>query len=234
MSGHNIQDDVKAFYTGLPGYEQIFGSLDGRTCDHDRSLLSPAAYYADLLRLIEAQISTVVDLSLRDRRPDLFDTIKLDPEQTLTEAPYLELVNQILFSTLAKLDGLQGGQTAVQIAATYKEQFATQPTAGHLPYNRSLEEIRAYLLRLGTDLATVMRTVSNTPWSPGEVRERLQLSSEEFATLTNSDSSASQQRALFGVPIARTQQLGGSPMADESPGRHPGRVDGTDCLVCRE
>ncbi len=207
MAGHNIHDDVKEFYTDLPGYEEIFGSLNGSRCDHDWSLLSPAAYYADLLRLIETHISAPAGLSLRDRRADLFDAIKLDPEQTNTETPYLQLVNQLLMAALAQESGILANEEPDEdqmppdsIAQEILREFAIGNSLGWRPYNHTLEEIRAYLQHFDTDLASILETVYGGPYSRS-ARARLNLSDEEYSLLVDSDKSATGASRLFGLPI---------------------------------
>ncbi|WP_371786040.1 hemopexin repeat-containing protein [Streptosporangium subroseum] len=76
----------------LPNYELLFGDLDFRQGDEARSVMSPAAYLSDLLRLLREEIE---DATLLARRPDIPE-IPLDAEHTFTEAPYLDIVVEIL------------------------------------------------------------------------------------------------------------------------------------------
>lgn len=82
-----------------PSYEELFGELDFRGDDDARSVYSPAAYFVDLLALLDGDF---VGPSLHERRPDLAQ-ITLDAENTFTETPYLDIVNQVL-------ERLVGGQ----------------------------------------------------------------------------------------------------------------------------
>ncbi|GLW07103.1 hypothetical protein Misp01_22330 [Microtetraspora sp. NBRC 13810] len=81
----------------LPSYERLFGDLDFRPGDDSRSVYSPAAYLADLLQLVEDNFTGG---TLLERRPGLRE-ITLDAENTFTETPYLDIVNEILEGLLA-------------------------------------------------------------------------------------------------------------------------------------
>ncbi|MBO3748340.1 hypothetical protein J5X84_19880 [Streptosporangiaceae bacterium NEAU-GS5] len=76
----------------LPNYQLLFGNLDFRPGDEARSVTSPAAYLADLLRLLEEEVG---DATLLQRRRDIQD-IPLDAEHTTTELPYVNIVVEIL------------------------------------------------------------------------------------------------------------------------------------------
>ena len=79
--------------------EDLFGSMDYCSCDHCRSVLSPAAYLVELLELIDLAdtphtLENPLDVLLT-RRPDL-QHLGLSCENTNTALPYLDLVLEIL------------------------------------------------------------------------------------------------------------------------------------------
>ncbi|MFT7189960.1 MAG: hypothetical protein ACI9AQ_000515 [Dinoroseobacter sp.] len=84
---------------------------------HDRSIIGPAAYFFDLLRMIEAlepnDIS--VDRKLLVRRPDLA-AIPMDDKSTNTIQPYLALVNPMVQAMADRLQAARSdaGLDAVQ------------------------------------------------------------------------------------------------------------------------
>ena len=101
----------------FPTMEGLFGSNDYIECPHCRSVLSPAAYFVDILQFIDPdepmwanflanwkgrhanldytnKFAKPIDV-LRKRRPDLF-AIELTCENTLTALPYIDVVNEIL------------------------------------------------------------------------------------------------------------------------------------------
>src|SRR6266545_6135776 len=82
----------------LPSYQELFGEFQVQNVDESRSVYSPAAYLADLLELID---DNFVDSPLRERRPDLAG-IPLDGENSYTELPYLDIVNEVLERRLGK------------------------------------------------------------------------------------------------------------------------------------
>lgn len=75
-------------------YQEIFGSLHFCECSHCNSVLSPAAYFVDLLYFLKTN-NAAAFTELTDRRADLLD-IQLNCDQTNTTQPYLELVNEVL------------------------------------------------------------------------------------------------------------------------------------------
>jgi hypothetical protein len=82
----------------LPSYEELFGNLDYSSADEYRSVLSPAAYLADIMNLKNWNYDSsgqdnpdAVD----DRRPDISD-ILLNAENTITEIPHLDIVNDVM------------------------------------------------------------------------------------------------------------------------------------------
>ena len=84
----------------FPTLEPLFGSLDYCECEHCRSVLSPAAYLVDLLKLLDdaPALPTGPYAALTQRRPDL-PHLPLTCENTLTPLPYIDLVNEVTDGT---------------------------------------------------------------------------------------------------------------------------------------
>jgi hypothetical protein len=117
----------------FPDYEELFGALDPCECDDCMSVISPAAYFVDMLQFLDgstpndfvppgspppsgpsplnAHGNTPLDVligkkgGLAGRRPDLA-YLKLTCENTYTELPYVDLVNEVMESYI-----LYGGPT---------------------------------------------------------------------------------------------------------------------------
>ncbi|NJK31783.1 MAG: hypothetical protein HC927_04800 [Deltaproteobacteria bacterium] len=89
--------DFETAGNGLNSLADILGSLDYCACEHCRSVLSPAAYLADLLHFLDRRPATLGDALtvLRQRRPDI-EHILLDCANTNTALPYIDLVNELL------------------------------------------------------------------------------------------------------------------------------------------
>lgn len=76
----------------FPSLQALFGDLSYCECKHCNSVLSPAAYLVDLLRMLSTQGG---EYALRQRRPDLAE-LWLTCENTHTELPYIDLVLETL------------------------------------------------------------------------------------------------------------------------------------------
>ena len=82
----------------LPSYKKLFGELDFKKGDQARSVLSPAAYLADLLQLLEDRLPRN---DFFTRRPAI-QNLTLNQENTFTEIPYLDIVNEVLETEVKK------------------------------------------------------------------------------------------------------------------------------------
>jgi hypothetical protein len=123
--GTSPQEQILAQY---PDYAELFGALDSCTCEECTSVISPAAYLVDMLQFLGgttpntfvsggSSSSTAVNPQsgntpldvligggqdqsgnpLPGRRPDL-QYLKLTCENTNTELPYIDLVNEVMES----------------------------------------------------------------------------------------------------------------------------------------
>lgn len=86
-----------------PTLENLFGEMDYCTCDHCRSILSPAAYLVNLLQFCDRPEKDKANLPgdknpqtvLLSRRPDI-QHLPLTCENTNTPLPYIDIVNETL------------------------------------------------------------------------------------------------------------------------------------------
>lgn len=81
-----------------PTLRRLFGALDNCAYDPCLSVLSPAAYLADLLKFIDASPSASIELE--SRRPDIFD-LELSCDNTKIELPQIDLAIEILENAVA-------------------------------------------------------------------------------------------------------------------------------------
>ena len=83
----------------FPNYENLFQTGDLCTCEHCRSVYSPAAYFADLLMFLKDRKSVNPAISLKQlllkRRPDL-GFLELNCGNALVTLPYIDVVNEVL------------------------------------------------------------------------------------------------------------------------------------------
>jgi len=127
----------------IDGFEDYFGSHDYCDCDHCRSILSPAAYFVDLMYFIEKNVSKKYfsgnkadhPLHLKVRREDLWD-LTLTCKHTNELIPYLQIVNEILEKFLKV--------TEVGVTEPYHYIYKASHSWHH-PVNVPLMEMRAYL-----------------------------------------------------------------------------------------
>ncbi|WP_035713165.1 neuraminidase-like domain-containing protein [Azorhizobium doebereinerae] len=99
----NLFEDVSDGLKAMEGYADLFGPTEVCDCDHCQSILSPAAYFVDLMYFIEQHVTSKVftgtkadhALSLKVRRADLW-TLPLTCANTNTLLPTLVVVNEIL------------------------------------------------------------------------------------------------------------------------------------------
>jgi hypothetical protein len=188
-----------------PTLEELFGEMDYCECKHCRSVLSPAAYLVDLLKFIDKKENLAgkqnpYDILIR-RRPDL-EYIALTCENTNTVLPYIDLVNEILEhfvvnGNLTAFKGYNVGENEQTEDLLANPQFVNDqayqilseqvyPLA--LPFNYSLETLRAYLDQLKAPLwkAIKLLRANDSTGSWKEIySEYLGLSPQQYDILTN-------------------------------------------------
>ena len=98
--GPQLLDDLLK----IDGLAQLFGPQDFCDCGDCQSVLSPAAYFIDLMHFTDQHVSQPVfvttnlinhPLYLKNRRPDLW-TLQLTCDNTNTLIPYLQIVDEVL------------------------------------------------------------------------------------------------------------------------------------------
>jgi peptidoglycan hydrolase-like protein with peptidoglycan-binding domain len=205
----------------FPTMEGLFGELDFCECEHCHSVLSPAAYFVDLLSFVDPKNEVWAEIQkgpaepkpfdvLVKRRPDL-PQLPLTCENTNTVLPYLDVVNEILeFSVahdgqdlpafdvgLAESDDLLAEPQNL-ISEAYPLLKGTSYPLG-LPFDLDLETVRGFLDRLDTPLSTLLALL----WpDPVDVhREELGLSATEYALFA---AGTTAWHALYGYADAGT------------------------------
>jgi len=96
-----LKNGSKALAT-FPGWDGLFQIGDLCDCEPCRSVLSPAAYFADLLMFLKdrrAGTATVKDVLFR-RRPDL-GYLELNCDNALIPLPYIDVVCEVLEDAVA-------------------------------------------------------------------------------------------------------------------------------------
>jgi hypothetical protein len=140
----------------LPDLTDLFGALDPCACDQCTSVISPAAYLVDLLQFLGnskpneyrplgtpgntpldvliggGRADRLVPIPLLGRRPDL-QHLKLTCENTDTELPYIDLVNEvmesyILYNGPSQFAAHDTGDTTTTIELDASPQYALDGT----------------------------------------------------------------------------------------------------------
>ncbi|MFC7448962.1 neuraminidase-like domain-containing protein [Rhodococcus daqingensis] len=203
-----LADDVPVKAT----LEGLFGSFDFCACTHCRSVLSPAAYYVELLEMPEmtdvAHEGANPITKLFARRPDLRHIV-LSCENTNVVLPYVDLVNEVLehYVVNGDLDEFTGHETApgvdsadllvdpqfVQAAAYPPLAAAVFPAP--LPFDMPLQALRLLFEAWGSTLAEALILFGR----PADARsQRLVLNAAELSLLT--DKTFRKLPELFGEP----------------------------------
>ena len=171
---------TESFEQDLPSYSELFGPQHFCECEECRSIWGPAAYFTDLMRLIDQYItqpsadSIPEGLSLQERRPDLWN-MELNCLNTYHEESYLKIANAIMAQ---KLSGDLGENVLFAMSG------AAYPFS--LPINLPEEEIKRYLQDFRLSLASVYQRF----WADESqvARTSLNLSSDKRDLLTTDSS----------------------------------------------
>ncbi len=195
LNVNNVHNDI----LDLTNFQSLFGPVNTQHCEHCESILSPAAYFADLMHLVQKYITDPSadkipsGKKLMERRVDLA-TMPLDCEHTETLVPYLQIVNEameIMLRSAPDEDGLQ--------------LIAQEIYPFNLPFNSPLEQIRSYLAHFNLQLSDIMDmlTIDETE----RTKAQLGLSSETFALITTPDISIEALNLAYGVDTDAGQDL---------------------------
>lgn len=196
-----------------PTLNKLFGNDDLCTCASCLSVLSPAAYFVDLLQFVDVKLAGATKPNLHallKKRPDL-EHIQLTCDNTNTRIPYVDLVNEILASYVAHdvpfayndpKDGVVGGTAdelrvnpisltnmAAQAENTAYDKLEESVFPFNFPYHHWLEVTRLYLAHFGIARESLMRrfqTDDDLDTEMAIAAETLHLSPQEFEVITAS------------------------------------------------
>lgn len=182
-------------WSTTPDYRALFD--EAKACDHvehDQSILSPGAYFVDLMRLINTKITSPVaqERTLLHRRPDLMD-IALDGKSTNDEVPYLEIVNKIMSDRLATLSQNRSEQALNEAIYPF-----------NLPCDTSLDRIRSYTAANGIALSSIYESLNAKPHRLAEAV--LGISNAMWTLISTPDISLERLSEAYGLPQATGDQ----------------------------
>jgi hypothetical protein len=171
----------------IDGFDALFGTQNYCACQECMSILSPAAYFVDLMRFIDNNISKPVFLDqtsphpehplyLKNRRSDLWN-LQISCENTHSLIPYLNIVNEVLQSYLESAAPALGGD----IFKTLSKDSQDTNISFSLPFNLPFEEIQTYIGHFGISIFDIYKILKNSEqktWG-----SKLGLSEEEFKVI---------------------------------------------------
>ncbi|MBL8927833.1 MAG: peptidoglycan-binding protein [Pseudonocardia sp.] len=213
--GATMQRGGPAVFALSPTVETLLGEQDFCACEHCRSHLGPAAYFVDLLHFLDIDEVTWrampgVDEGdqrpfevLDRRRPDLAH-LPLTCENTTTELPYIDVVNEIMeyrvveqtpppvVDTVPSADLLAEPQSVLPAAYAL---LADQRYPLSLPFDLWLETVRAHLRRVGVRHADLLDAFGSAS-SEAVLTERLGFTPAEVDVLT--DEPLTRWQRLYG------------------------------------
>ncbi|WP_299462925.1 hemopexin repeat-containing protein [uncultured Microscilla sp.] len=145
----------------LPDYGEIFGEFDFKEGDQARSVLSPAAYLADLLQLYEDEFEGDV---LQGKRADIPEVL-LDVENTFSIIPYLDIVNELLEAKADPnpLPSNDPNYKADRVADPYASLLKEAKFPFNLPFNLENEQFKMYLRELGISAEQLHKLFATNP-----------------------------------------------------------------------
>lgn len=101
-----LQSNQSAF-SKFPNWNNLFKTGDLCECEHCRSVLSPAAYFTDLLIFLKDRNTHTGNSTVKDvlfhRRPDL-GFLELNCDNTLVPLPYIDVVCEVLEAAIDSND----------------------------------------------------------------------------------------------------------------------------------
>jgi peptidoglycan hydrolase-like protein with peptidoglycan-binding domain len=178
------QNAKNAIVQQFPSMASLFGNLDYCACEECQSVLSPAAYFVDVLEFLNKSAPNAkgytpldvligsVDGKVAGRRPDL-GALPLTCENTGTAMPYIDLVNEILEYYIANshLDANlaydTGPASTAELAAepqhvlpgVYNTNLKQTVFPLALPFDLWIETVRGFLGYFRSSLAQVLETL---------------------------------------------------------------------------
>src|SRR6266699_2881632 len=232
----------------IPNWQTLFGSTSYCRCEECRSVYGAAAYFVDLLEFLRKSkpngnpnnppspppddngytpyeiLVGSADKLITGRRPDV-PYIKLNCQNTNTLMPYVDLVNEILETYVAKSGALDSSAAhdtpydattdELNVNPEYTKDDAYDKLDGpdvvypiNLPFNRWIETARTYLEYLGSSRYEVMKNFG-TQSAP---QDRTAILAAEFLKMDEAEYSLITGRTFaIGVPagVNHTQVLYG-------------------------
>jgi hypothetical protein len=183
---------ISQFFEPLKGFADLIKDQPWCDCEHCQSVLSPAAYFVDLMYYIEQNIlkdsfkgKETHPLHLQIRRPDLWE-LDLTCKNTTEYVPYLDVVNEILERYLWEILPHPAG--ANPLTFIYRH-LADQEGAFQQPFTFPIERLEILLGHFDLSRYNVAKAMGSS--REVQARVRLKLSQKEYELITQERTSTS-------------------------------------------
>lgn len=170
----NASPEISQYLQRLEGYSTLFGSQDFCKCQHCQSILSPVAYFVDLMDFLKTHIldeyftgsNAIHPLNPYNRRRDLWESLPLTCDATHTLVPYLTIILEILENYIFRVRGIPLlGRENIE-SAVYRFLYEQGEVDNEVyiysfrqPFCLPLVELQTYLQHFPTTRAEIARTV---------------------------------------------------------------------------
>ncbi len=197
----NISTDVDGYLRRINGYEEFFGETDHCKCKHCASIISPVAYFMDLMTFLQHHVmdahfpdsADVPIISPRRRRPDLWSALILNCNNTHELIPYLTIINELLenfiyaetYDDVASLPDRTEIENSVYELLSFIGADPLMIDSFKQPFNLPLKELEIYLEHFPMSRYSLAKTLlENVPHdAPILPQSFLELSAREYQLL---------------------------------------------------
>ena len=189
------------FFYPLTGYASLINDQPWCECEWCQSVLSPAAYFVDLMHYVEKHVladsfagQLTHPLHLERRRPDLWE-LPLSCANTKDIVPTLDIVNEILESYIREVAPLPTGTPVFA-------HLAEQDASFRQPLTLPIEQIDTLLGHFKMSRGAVARSM-RAPRAV-QARARLGFSLRAYALVTTERTDPAYLKRLFGIETTVT------------------------------
>jgi hypothetical protein len=184
--------EVRPYLQRLEGYSTLFGNQDFCKCKHCQSILSPAAYFVDLMDFLKKHVlderftgaNAGHVLNPYNRRRDLWrQSLPLNCASTHTLVPYLTIILEILENYIVREDDIDLNDRNAVETLVYRSLYEqTELNSFRQPFCLPLVELQTYLQHFPTNLAAIARILLIDLDDPSEIipQAELRLSHRDY------------------------------------------------------
>lgn len=209
-------EDVTDGLRKLQGYEDLFGQQSFCDCGHCDSILSPAAYFVDLMNFVDTHVTAkeffgpTADhaLKLQNRRPDLW-TLPLTCDNTHTLIPTLDVINGILETGIATRvnPGIDTSNRSAVRELVYSDTLAPETESFVTPFDIRVATADSYISAFDTDRLEVVELVRSDAAIAETSAAALALSTPAYLMLVTARTGWTYLRKLYRMSIPRTGDI---------------------------